>query len=112
MENENQNKGEMYSMVDAVVYRINDLCEKNDMSIYELSKLSGVSQSTLNEIMQGRSKRPRLDTLVNIAFAFGIRPRDFLDHPVFDQIEGVHDREPQERLKKRRKKQENQEDQE
>jgi transcriptional regulator with XRE-family HTH domain len=96
-------KDEWHTMVTAVVHRINALCEQKDMSIYELAKLSGVSQSTLNEIMQGRSERPRIDTIKKIAFGFSINLHEFFDDPVFDKIVGVDDQEPPQRIKKRRK---------
>lgn len=106
MKNEKEKeKDGMLTMIDAIVYRINSLCEENNMSIYELSYLSGVSQSTLNEIMQGRSSRPRIDTVNKIAYnGFGINITEFFNDPIFDHIKGVHDQEPKERLKKHRKK--------
>lgn len=97
-------KEEMYTMVQAVIHRINTLCEQHDMSIYELSKLSGITQSTLNEIMQGRSERPRIDTIKKVSFGFGIKLTEFFNDPVFENIEGVDDREPPKRLKNRRSK--------
>lgn len=99
--NNKDGKEEMYTMVKAVVHRINTLCEEHDMSIYELSKLSGITQSTLNEIMQERSERPRIDTIKKIAFGFGMNLTEFFDDPVFERIEGVDDREPPVRLKQR-----------
>lgn len=104
MTNDNRNgKDEMVSMVQAVVHRINTLCERYDMSIYELAKLSGITQSTLNEIMQGRSERPRIDTIKKIAFGFGMQLPEFFDDPIFERIEGVDDQDPPVRLKSRRK---------
>ncbi|NCU19113.1 helix-turn-helix transcriptional regulator [Pallidibacillus pasinlerensis] len=93
-----------FTMVQAIIHRINHLCNEYDMSIYELSKLSGVNQSTLNEIMQERSKKPRIDTMKKIAFGFGMRLPEFFDDPVFDRIKGVDDQELPERSNRRRKK--------
>lgn len=109
MEKDKQDKrGEMMTMVDAVIYRINSLCDKRGYTIYELSKLSGIAQSTLNEIMQGRSARPRIDTITKICLGLGIPVKDFFDDPVFENIKGVHDDENQkkiieERLSKKKK---------
>jgi transcriptional regulator with XRE-family HTH domain len=90
-----EKRGETISMVDAVVHRINTLCDKHGYTIYELSKLSGIAQSTLNEIMQGRSERPRIDTITKICLGLGIPVKEFFDDPVFDRIKGVHDDEEQ-----------------
>lgn len=94
---------EMVTMVEAVVRRINNLCEVHNMSIYELSKLSGVSQSTLNEIMQGRSSRPRIDTLKKVAFGFNMTLSDFFNDPIFEQIQGVDDQKRGQRISKKHK---------
>lgn len=78
---------EMVTMAEAVIKRIHDLCEEKDMSIYKLSRLSNVSQSTLNEIMQGRSEHPRVNTLKNIAHGFGLKGvREFFDDDIFDEV--------------------------
>lgn len=94
---------EWFTMDQAVVHRINYLCELKNMSIYELAKLSGVSQSTLNEIMQGRSERPRIDTIKKVAFGFGMKLTEFLDDPIFERIKGVDDQEPPVRLAEQRR---------
>lgn len=102
-ETNNDRKEEMLPMIDAIIYRINFLCDKNDMSIYELAKLSGLSQSTLNEIMQRRSTKPRFNTLSKIAFGLGMDLKEFFDDPVFERIKGIHDQERPERIKPSRR---------
>lgn len=82
-------KQEMVTMKEAVIYRINRLCQIHGLSIYELAKVSGVSQSTLNEIMQGRSENPRINTFKKISSGFGIKLQEFFDDPVFEHIEGI-----------------------
>lgn len=51
---------------------LRNICEKERISIYELAKKTNITQSTLNEIKQGRSKNPRINTFIKIADGFGI----------------------------------------
>lgn len=81
----------MITITEALKKRINDLCEKYEISIYRLSKESGVPQSTLNEIMQGRSKDPRASTVSKIAKGFGITAQEFYNDPIFDNLKDIHD---------------------
>ena len=65
------------------VRRIRELCRKRGISINKLATMSGVKQSTLDNIMRGLSKNPRIMTLHKIALAFGMTPAEFLD---FDEL--------------------------
>lgn len=61
------------------VKRIRQLCEKRGISINKLAAMSGVRQSTLDNIMRGNSKNPRVMTLHKIANAFNMTLAEFLD---------------------------------
>lgn len=50
----------MVTMDEAIILKIKELCVQKDITILRLSELSTVSQSTLNEIMQHRSKHRQL----------------------------------------------------
>lgn len=77
----------MLTINEALKKRINQLCEDKGISIYRLSKNSGVPQSTLNEIIQGRSKDPQAGTLNRIAYGFGLKYSEFMNDPIFDEVE-------------------------
>ena len=62
------------------VSRIKELCNKRGISINKLAIMSGVKQSTLDNIMRGNTKNPRIKTLHKIALAFGMTPAEFLDY--------------------------------
>ncbi|MED4852196.1 helix-turn-helix transcriptional regulator [Caldifermentibacillus hisashii] len=79
-------EGMKVTMNEAVVYRIKSLCEKFDMSVYELSKRSGVTQSTINEILRGITKNPRIATLSKVAQGFGMDLTNFFDDPIFKYV--------------------------
>lgn len=61
------------------VHRIYKLCEKQKISINHLATISGVKQSTLDNIMQGKTKNPGIKSIHKIANAFNMTPAEFLD---------------------------------
>lgn len=87
----------MVNIGDELRQRIVQLCEQKQMSIYRLAKKSGVPQSTLNEIMQGRSRDPRLSTIIQIAQGFDMSIQELLDDPIFESVENgtIEDAEKQ-----------------
>ena len=64
-----------------IVKRIENLCEKRGVSINMLATMSGMSQSTLDSIINGRSINPTIETLHKIALAFSMTLAEFLDFP-------------------------------
>jgi len=46
--------------------------QKENFSIYELSKKSKVAYATLHNIISGKAKNPRIGTLVKIAQALNV----------------------------------------
>ena len=61
------------------VQRIRSLCRAQGISINRLAGISGVKQSTLDNIVRGLTKNPRVATLHRIALAFGMTLSEFLD---------------------------------
>lgn len=61
------------------VRRILSLCKQRGYSINKLATLSDVKQSTLDNIMRGLTKNPRVQTLHRIALAFNMTLAEFLD---------------------------------
>ena len=51
---------------------INELCVKNGITINKLCTLSGLTQSTVDTIIKGKSKNPRISTLLVIADYFNV----------------------------------------
>ncbi len=64
---------------DLYVNRIRSLCKKRKISVNKLSTMSGVKQSTLDNIMRGLTKNPRVKTLHKIALAFNMTLSEFLN---------------------------------
>ena len=68
---------------DIIVARIRNLCAKRGISINKLATMSGVKQSTLDNIVRGCTRNPRIQTLHRIATAFNMTLAEFLD---FDEL--------------------------
>ena len=62
-----------------IVDRIRSLCRERGISITKLASMSGIHQSTLDNIVRGLSKNPRIMTLHKIANTFGMTVSEFLD---------------------------------
>ena len=62
-----------------LVKRIRQLCAQRKISVNKLANMSGVKQSTLDNIMRGLTKDPRVRTLHKIAIAFNMTVAEFLD---------------------------------
>lgn len=61
------------------VQRIRSLCKERGIAINKLATMSGVKQSTLDNIVRGLTKNPRAKTLHKVAIAFNMTLSEFLD---------------------------------
>ena len=59
--------------------RIIKLCDERHITINKLAALSGITQSTLNNIIKGNSRNPSIKTLHRIAAGLNMTISDFLD---------------------------------
>ncbi len=58
---------------------IRSLCKNRGITINKLFTMSGVKQSTLDNIVRGITKNPRAKTLHKIAISFNMTLAEFLD---------------------------------
>lgn len=72
---------------EAVAKRIIILCDDQNITINKLSTMAGVTQSTVDSILKGRSKNPGVCTLKRLCDASGITIMDFFNHPLFENLE-------------------------
>lgn len=61
--------------------RIRQLCTKHGITINKLASMSGLKQSTIDNIIRGASKNPKIKTLHKIANTFNMTLSEFLDFP-------------------------------
>ena len=61
--------------------RIQQLCSKYNITINKLATLAGLKQSTVDNIIRGTSRNPKVRTLHKIATVFGMTLSEFLNFP-------------------------------
>lgn len=71
--------------VDLYIQRIRSLCKQRGISINKLATMSGIKQSTLDNIVRGCTKNPTAQTLHKIACAFNMTLAEFLDFPELNE---------------------------
>lgn len=72
---------------EAVKVRIIDLCHQENISINKLCTMSGVTQSTLNNIVSGRNQSTTISTIKKICDGLGITIIDFFNCDLFNNLE-------------------------
>lgn len=70
----------------AISQRIIQLCKENNITINKLSTLAGLTQSTINDVVYGKSNNPTVKTIYYICFGLGIELKDFFDSDLFSDI--------------------------
>lgn len=72
---------------EAVKERILELCREQDISINRLSSMSGVTQSTVNNIVSGRNRSTTISTIKKLCDGLGITIEDFFHSELFRDLE-------------------------
>lgn len=71
----------------AIRQRILELCSQRKITVNRLATLSGVTQSTINNIVSGRNHSATVATLKKLCDGMDISLRAFFDTPTFDDLE-------------------------
>lgn len=72
---------------EAVRLRILDLCRERDLTINKLSSMSGVTQSTVNNIVSGRNNSATISTIKKLCDGLGITIEVFFNSDLFRDLE-------------------------
>ena len=72
---------------EAVRRRIRDLCAERGITLNKLSTISGITQSTLNNIVSGRNNSATVATIQKICNGLGITLVDFFQSELFRELE-------------------------
>ena len=72
---------------EAVKERILELCRERDISINRQSSMSGVTQSTVNNIVSGRNHSTTISTIKKLCDGLGITIEDFFHSDLFRELE-------------------------
>lgn len=71
---------------EAITTRVRLLCKEKGWTTNELIRRSNVNQSTVSEIMSGRSKYPRIITIEKLSHGFGMTLSEFFDDDIFNNL--------------------------
>ena len=72
---------------EAVKQRIVELCQERGISINKLSNISGVTQSTVNNIVSGRNNSATVSTVKKLCDGLGITIEEFFRSELFKGLE-------------------------
>lgn len=72
---------------EAVRRRILDLCDTYHITPNKLATTSGITQSTLNNIISGRNKGATISTIKKVCDGVGISIQDFFDSDIFEHLD-------------------------
>lgn len=72
---------------DAVADRILQLCRDRGLTVNKLSTISGLTQSTVNDIVNRKSKNIGIVTIKMLCDGLDISITDFFDTPEFRNLE-------------------------
>ena len=72
---------------EAVKERILELCREENISINKLCSMSGVTQSTVNNIVSGRNHSVTVSTIKKLCDGLGISIEEFFRSDLFRDLE-------------------------
>ncbi len=72
---------------EAVRLRIEELCQENEITVNKLATMSGITQSTLNNIVSGRNRSTTIGTIQKIRDGLGMTIQEFFESNLFDHLE-------------------------
>ena len=72
---------------EAVRQRIIQLCQERNISVNKLSSISGVTQSTVNNIVSGRNNSATVSTIKKLCDGLGITIDEFSHSDLFAGLE-------------------------
>ena len=75
------------TVVEALRKRILALCDERGITVNRLSTMSGITQSTLNNIISGRNDSATLSTVKKLCDGLDISITEFFASPEFEGLE-------------------------
>lgn len=71
----------------AIIKRITEYCNENKITISKLCTISGATQSTINDIMNGVTTNPGVVTIKKLCDGMGITLTEFFYTDYFNTLE-------------------------
>lgn len=70
---------------DAIIIRLRGICVERNITVNKLATLSGITQSTVENLMAGKTKNPKLKTLHKLAVGLDMTVSELLDFPEMNE---------------------------
>lgn len=70
---------------DAISKRLMNICDERGLTINRLATLSGITQSTIQDLITGKTKNPKLKTLHKIAVGLNMTVSELLNFPEMNE---------------------------
>ena len=74
-------------IAEATVKRLLELCSERNITINKISNISGITQSTVSDIVNGTTTNTGIVTIKKLCDGFDISVRAFFDSPLSDDLE-------------------------
>ena len=71
----------------AVSEKLTKIMIERNLSVNKLASISCLTQSTVDSLVNGKSKNPKLLTIVRICDGLNIKFSDFFEDKLFDKID-------------------------
>lgn len=71
----------------AVSLKLLNILKENDITVNKLSNICCLTQSTVDSLINGKSKNPKLLTIVRICDGLDIKLKDFFDDEIFNDLD-------------------------
>ncbi len=79
--------GDAMVIGEAVRRRIVDLCTEKEITVNKLATISGITQSTLNNIVNGRNNSTTISTIKKLCDGLDMTIQEFFACSLFDNLE-------------------------
>ena len=70
---------------DTISHRLLQICEERNITVHQLSTLSGISHTTIHDLVTGKSKNVTLKTLHKISVGLDMTISQLLDFPEMNE---------------------------
>ena len=71
----------------AIANRLLDLCDERHITLNKLSTICGMTQSTLNNIVNTGSNNPTVSTIKKVCDGLDMTLAEFFDDPLFSDLD-------------------------